>query len=1635
MKNKKSVKRKKEKMKLMNNNSRVFFVLIFVFGFIFLVGSVSGAGCPDVSGTWIVSSNTVINESNNSGNIVCDEITINSGVTLTVNTTNMDSSFNFTATNITVLGIISADYAGNAISTGTGQGQDGSDDNGAGGGSHGGDAGNGETGKTGGTHYGNVLTPTTAGSGGGACGIANCNSKGGRGGGIIFINVTDTFNLTGIITVDGEEGIGAGWDFAGGGGAGGSVWIDSGTLTGSGSIGANGGNGATWSSDGAGGGAGGRVAVYYNTNNGFSTTSSTVTGGSGGTGAQNGDVGTLAFIDKVNNNIYIDEGFEIQANLNYSNITMNNALVRMNGTYDFNATNMASTGTNYWTCYDSSDTILINIGGTAIFNGFTFCNCSSFNATGANLTIASDSIINLDYLGYAITAGTGQGQDGSDDNGAGGGSHGGDAGNGETGKTGGTHYGNVLTPTTAGSGGGNCGTANCNSKGGKGGGTIFINATGTFNLTGTITVDGEAGAALCCDYAGGGGAGGSVWIDTDVLIGSGSIGAVGGVGGDRPSADGGGGAGGRIAVYFNGFNTTSYGLINIVTGGTGPGDAIDGGTGSFIRGAIYSNFTQARTTDFNSQANITGILNPSLGDANVQIKFFGTVNASSADFDANVISGRDSIFVNSSALDSSFNVSANITFYDLTFGAAANTIIKKDGVNCSECRILEYSGNILVINVTGFSEYTVEAVDETAPNVSLNAPEEGYNTSSTTIVFNFTAIEDMSANLNCSLMIDSVFYDENATTQNNTLTSLTATGLTNGTHEWNVTCLDASLNSNTTASRNFYIDTTAPNSSGLFYAPSVAGDVDPFEEISFNVNISDNWIGVDTVILQYNDGTNWANETMVVLASGTYQANITLIGVNATYTYNVWANDSFGNFNTTTNATFVSAWDCTWVATSDLGAIAGFNVNKFIGNITLNNTGDASYAVSNCSLDFRLTHNFDEGRVYFDNDYIKPSSIYTIAAGGSSIIEVNATYLITVKEEGVNITINEIRSRSQTYERNTTATLVTLQEGPYLYKKVSSYPTSVYLTSGNFSLESYVRNLMGSTTFNENNTAYNVSIAWVLPAGTTNVSGNLSQIIVNVSENNLNYDNIDVGFEDLESMSNGVQNITLAVSGVNLSGDLISHAGSVTNLTETIQINFLCYNISDGVIVTSCGSLDGDYVAPTTPAETTGTTGGSGGGGGGADRPSKEILQNNEDFQLIRGEQNKIIIPFTNKDSNKSITSIDITLKGEISKYMTVNPRFLYELKAGESIDLVLEITSPTYVEIGRHEFELIILGKKGSISYIETKKVVLEIHKISTEKAKELLIESDDLITQLDEAGLSLDYLSNLLTDSNNAIGNFDYEIILDNYNIISQQVGFALDAKQILFDLENSIADAEKKGISISATEKLFKLAQLSLDRREFEVAYSRAKEAQSTFAFEVKGELGKISYYLKNYPGEISLAVVLLFILGFGGYKTGRHHYLKNKIKSLKKEQEIIYGLMKTVQIDCFDKKKMSMDEYKTAMDAYQAQLSKIIEKIIEAENKRVHNLKFTSEDKRLKKERSQIIELIKNLQANYLEKRNIEQRGYDIGMESYNQRLGEVEHRLAVLEAKKEFKQKKKSFFRIFKKKKPLLDKKIRSIKRK
>ncbi len=489
---------------------------------------------------------------------------IGSGVTITSAVIRVEVQGLVTASGQGYLGTAAA---GSGPGGGTGTRND--TGGGGGGGGYGGNGGNPESPFIGGGPYGSITQPDALGSAGGAGYAGN----GGAGGGAIHV-VAGALQLDGALAADGLDGQ-ASYLGAAGGGAGGSLWIEVESLSGSGLLSARGGAASVVSEEDGGGGGGGRIALYLRTNQFLGDVRA-----SGGSGYQAGGPGSIYWHE-----LPVDRGRVV-----------------------FDNAGQANSRTTWIGPNDRSAVVLTNGAQLELLGGDTLAT-RQLLAIAANSALLCRSIHNSGMVddswqgaGVAITTGTlrveaggllaasGQGYTGTSahgngpgggtgtrsDNGGGGGGggHGGNGGSPQSPYAGGGVYDSVTQPLSPGSAGG----AGYAGNGGAGGGAVKI-AASLLDLDGEIRADGLAGGSSYLG-ASGGGAGGSLWLQVGAIRGAGLLSANGGSSFVVSEEDGGGGGGGRIAIYYS--TNTFAGQVQAYGGlsGSGAGQGQAGGAGT-----------------------------------------------------------------------------------------------------------------------------------------------------------------------------------------------------------------------------------------------------------------------------------------------------------------------------------------------------------------------------------------------------------------------------------------------------------------------------------------------------------------------------------------------------------------------------------------------------------------------------------------------------------------------------------------------------------------------------------------------------------------------------------------------------------------------------------------------------------------------------------------------------------------------------------------------------------------------------------------------------------------------------------------------------------------------------------------------
>ncbi len=445
-------------------------------------------------------------------------------------------------------------YTGAVTGPGRGPGGGQATADGGGGGGHGGRGGDGRA-AAGGTPYGDPLQPTTPGSGGGGDLNDVPAGRAGSGGGVIRL-VTRRLVLDGTVTANGAPTTARNK----GGGGGGSIWLTVGEINGDGSLHADGGSGMLT----AGSGGGGRIALYYESDEGFTGfAQSTATPADAFAGATRGTTGFLE-TSTANPHLHVFERFEIPSR---SRHVYRAATVHQQAELEIGGGSVIDTEGQFEILRDGRVTLQgidteRPAAGRWSARGVRIRTRDFVVATGAALSADEQG-----YTGAVAGRGGGPGGGGATETDAGGGSHGGLGGAGRNGSAGAPVYDSELIPEQAGSGGGGDLADSPAGRGASGGGVVHVLVQRTMTIDGSIRADG--GDEPLGNK--GGGAGGSILVHARAVMGSGSIAA----GGGNASLLSGAGGGGRIAVHTWGEPSPPQ-IDASAAGGTASGSGGDG---------------------------------------------------------------------------------------------------------------------------------------------------------------------------------------------------------------------------------------------------------------------------------------------------------------------------------------------------------------------------------------------------------------------------------------------------------------------------------------------------------------------------------------------------------------------------------------------------------------------------------------------------------------------------------------------------------------------------------------------------------------------------------------------------------------------------------------------------------------------------------------------------------------------------------------------------------------------------------------------------------------------------------------------------------------------------------------------------
>ena len=812
--------------------------------------------------------------------------------------------------------------------------------------------------------------------------------------------------------------------------------------------------------------------------------------------------------------------------------------------------------------------------------------------------------------------------------------------------------------------------------------------------------------------------------------------------------------------------------------------------------------------------------------------------------------------------------------------------------------------------------------------------------------------------------------------------------ITPGIFYCNSTAFDLAGNNNTVSMIITVEDVTPPVIHNYSYNPSDEADLDPPSQVvTFTFNVTDKGTITDYYLVYWKGALNYT--TNLIQTGSIYNKSITLDEGN--WTVVAYFNDTADNsatqimnipifYDTTLEIDDTNLPQENFIIFMDERASA-----NELGQVNFTNTGD---------LNFTLTITTSWINVWANETNFNLS---TTQENTTSFFADTTT--LGVGETPVNLIFTYTNEDNETFTQTISRTLIIIPtNGSYLHLEMRSYPST--LVPGGEPGRFVARAVNWGR-----DTAENVTLNWTLPDSWTITSGTNPLIV-----------------GELINGHSADSSITVSVP-----------LGQEGTKTVTVFANSLDSNDTESVNVTMVTEF-GEIIEETPPIKPPpGGSGTPGGGSSGSSSGGKVIIKqpdttvqiseeelerlfNTEAFyELVRGEDKYFLLTIENPFDDVTLEDVNVEITGLLSKYLSATPTYFDKIGVNQSETVRINIVAPTYFTKGTHKLIIYITGTavretNDTIIYMnmnEKREVTLEIHELSKEEVEILVEQAEIHVQDMLSNGFNTEKVNRYLENAKNLIQARDYEGARDEVEKIFSDYKYSFQVYTEMKNLKRDIDSALEREISIDNTQRLYNLAMLAAQRGDFATALDRLNEAKLTYALETKGEFN-ILFFIKTNSKELAISMIAISVVLFIAFMQLRWSAIIKQLKVFNHEKEVVLGLMKVVQEDTFKNKKMSMREYEQAILQYEKRLGKIVQGIIETETKKsqmehLAKMQFMTEKTRLTNERDRLIVLIKELQENYMVEQKIDTRVYMNMMHAYSERVGDIEERLALLDA--------------------------------
>ncbi|MFH2020624.1 MAG: Ig-like domain-containing protein [archaeon] len=753
---------------------------------------------------------------------------------------------------------------------------------------------------------------------------------------------------------------------------------------------------------------------------------------------------------------------------------------------------------------------------------------------------------------------------------------------------------------------------------------------------------------------------------------------------------------------------------------------------------------------------------------------------------------------------------------------------------------------------------------------------------------------------------------------------------------------DSAGNRNISNTYSFFVnDTLPPFVRKINITPSDPDGLDPNVTIEVSANMSD-YSAIDKVMLQYKmqSDSSW-NTLSMSNDSGIYKGNFTPTA-ESVYIYRTLSNDTYGNFNYSMNYSVNISFDRTWsVLPTTFGVnSSAIGTSKIIGDIMINNSGDFDFDIN--------ISNSGTPAIGFNTTFP-----VTVPAGNAARVNVNATSPIVSSSYLIIFSVADITNGRTS---NLNLTLVAYESGPYLYLETPIFDSSAEQGE-------HINQISLKTTNLGNDTSYNTTARWTLPASIT-------------SRNNLSYSigDLGVGQSAFFNISADVSS-SATVGDTTILGSVNNSAGNYYSISRTISITEKTVESSPAPASSSSSSSSTRIVNAAGNRENLNQT--------------YDLILSATSFEIPRNSRKEITIGLKN-EMDVNLSDIALSLEGLYSNYYIIEPGKISKIPGNSVAQIRITFSLPSYMEEGKKEIYLVI-GIDRTIIRKKIELVIVDATDALTDCTEQMKADIDIL----KEKNIGTENLEKMLAEISDAIAKKDYIIAEETCKLSQTRI---LSARETSDRILGSVSKLQglKKTDADKFSESIL-LAKDLLSKGEYEKA--KAVMDQIDLLISVAPNLEKpiifrIWQIVTTHLIEIAMALPIIFLLSLIIRQQAYLVYKKNTLAGLKEEESEIKNLIGEVQEDYYVDKVISRNLYDQHMKAYSQQHAQLRYKKMMLEIK-----KSAWEDKRdLSSIKNLLFEEIKNLQYEYYDQKHIDGDTYERLFSEYEKLLSGINEKI-------------------------------------